>query len=111
MDFSDLGKMNEMMAQAREMQAQMEQKLAATIVEAETGGGMVAVRMNGKKEVLRLKIEPTALGATSGDIELLGDLIAAAFNEAGRRADEVMKSSVAGMMGGMMGGMKLPGLE
>jgi DNA-binding YbaB/EbfC family protein len=107
MDFSDLGKMKEMMSQAREMQAQMEQKLAATIVEAESGGGMVSVRMTGKKVVLRLKIEPTALGASTGDIELLEDLIAAAFNEAGRRADEAMKSSVAGMMGGL----NLPGLE
>ncbi len=107
MNFSDLGKMKEMMSQAREMQAQMEQKLAETIVEAETGGGMVKVRMNGKKEVLHLTIEPTALGSTSGDIELLEDLIAAAVNEAGRRADEAMKSSVAGMMGGL----NLPGLE
>lgn len=107
MDFSDLGKMQEMMAQARQMQEQMEQKLAETVVEAESGGGMVRVRMNGKKEVLRLKIEPTALGATTGDIELLEDLIAAAVNEAGRRADETMRSSVAGMMGGL----NLPGLE
>ena len=107
MDFSDLGKMKEVMGKAREMQAQMEQKLAATVVEAEAGGGMVSVRMNGKKEVLRVKIEPTALGASSGDIELLEDLIAAAFNEAGRRAEEAMKSSVAGMMGGL----KLPGME
>ena len=82
MDFSNLGKMQEMMAQARQMQEQMEQKLADTVVEAETGGGMVRVRMNGKKEVLRIKIEPTALGASSGDIELLEDLIAAAVNEA-----------------------------
>jgi nucleoid-associated protein EbfC len=107
MDFSDLGKMQEMMAQARQMQEQMEQKLAETVVEAESGGGMVRVRMNGKKEVLRIKIEPTALGATTGDIELLEDLIAAAVNEAGRRADETMKSSVAGLMGGL----NLPGLE
>jgi hypothetical protein len=107
MNFPDPSKLKEMMAQAREMQAQMEQKLAATIVEAESGGGMVHVRMNGKKEVLRLKIEPTALGASSGDIELLEDLITAAINEAGRRADQALKSSVAGMMGGM----KLPGLE
>ena len=106
MNFSDLGKMQEMMSQAREMQAQMEQKLAATIVEAESGGGMVRVRMNGKKEVLRLTIEPTALGASSGDIELLEDLIAAAVNLAGQRADEAMKASVAGMMGGL----NLPGL-
>lgn len=106
MNFGDLGKMQEMLSQARDMQEQMEKKLAETVVEAETGGGMVNVRMNGKKEVLRLKIEPTALGATTGDIELLEDLIAAAFNEAGRRADEAMKSSVAGMMGGL----NLPGL-
>ncbi len=107
MNFPDPSKLKEMMAQAREMQTQMEQTLAATIVEAESGGGMVHVRMNGKKEVLRLKIEPTALGASSSDIELLEDLIAAAINEAGRRADEAMKSSVAGMMGGL----KLPGLD
>ena len=111
MEFPDLGKMKEMMAQAQAMQEQMEQKLTSTVVEAEAGGGMVQVRMNGKKEVLRIKIEPTALGATSGDIELLEDLIAAAVNEAGRRADEAMKSSVAGMMGGLTGGLKLPGME
>ena len=107
MTFPDLGKLKEMMSQAREMQAQMEQKLAATIVEAESGGGMVSVRMNGKKEVLRLKIEPTALGATTGDIELLEDLITAAINEAGRRADAAMKSSVSGMMSAL----NLPGAE
>ena len=107
MDFSDLGKMQEMMAQARQMQEQVEQKLADTVVEAESGGGMVRVRMNGKKEVLRIKIEPTALGASTGDIELLEDLIAAAVNEAGRRADEAAKSSVAGLMGGL----NLPGME
>ena len=107
MDFSDLGKMQEMMAQARQMQEQMEQKLAETVVEAESGGGMVRVRMNGKKEVLRIKIEPTALGASTGDVELLEDLIAAAVNEAGRRADEAAKSSVAGLMGGL----NLPGME
>ena len=107
MNLSDLSKMKEMMSQARDMQAQMEQKLVSTIVEAESGGGMVQVRMNGKKEVLRLKIEPTALSASAGDIELLEDLIAAAINEAGRRADQAMKSSVAGMMGNL----NLPELE
>ena len=106
MNFSDLGKMQEMMSQAKAMQEQMEEKLSATVVEANSGGGMVTVRMNGRKEVLRLKIEPTALGSTASDLELLEDLITAAVNEAGRRADEAMKSSVAGMMGGL----DLPGL-
>jgi DNA-binding YbaB/EbfC family protein len=108
MDFSDLGKMKEMMGQAKLMQ-EMEKKLAATVVEASSGGGVVTVRMNGKKEVLRIKIEPTAMGSSASDLELLEDLIAAAVNEAGRRADEAMKSSVAGMMGGL-GLPDLPGL-
>jgi DNA-binding YbaB/EbfC family protein len=101
MNFSDLGKMKEMMSQAKVMQEQMEQKLSSTIVEAEAGAGMVRVRMNGKKEVLKLTIEPTAMGSNASDIELLEDLIIAAVNEAGRRADEAMKHSVASMMGGL----------
>ena len=109
MDFPDLGKMTEMMGQAKQMQEQMEKKLAATVVEASSGGGVVTVRMNGKKEVLRVKIEPTAMGSSASDLELLEDLIAAAVNEAGRRADEAMKSSVAGLMGGL-GLPDLPGL-
>ena len=105
-DLKDLGKMKEMMSQAKQMQEQMEQKLSATVVEAEAGAGMVSVRMNGRKELLRLKIEPTAMGSNASDLELLEDLITAAVNEAGRRADEAMKSSVSGMMSGL----NLPGL-
>ena len=106
MDFSDLGKMKEMMGQAKQMQEQMERKLSETVVEASAGGGVVTVRMNGKKEVLRLKIEQSAIGSAGSDLELLEDLITAAVNEAGRRADEAMKASVAGLMGGL----NLPGL-
>jgi len=107
MNFSDLAKMKEMMSQAKAMQEQMEQKLASTIVEAQSGGGMVTVRMNGRKELLRLTIEPTAMGSNASDLELLQDLIVAAINEAGRRADDAMKQSVQGMMGGL----NLPGLS
>ncbi len=110
MDFSDLSKMKEMMGQAKQMQEQMEKKLAATVVEASSGGGVVTVKMNGKKEVLRIKIESTALGSSASDLELLEDLIAAAVNEAGRRADEAIKSSMAGMMSGL-GLPDLPGLR
>ena len=106
MDFSDLGKMKEMMGQAKQMQEQMERKLSETVVEASSGGGVVTVRMNGKKEVLRLKIEQSAIGSAGSDLELLEDLIMAAVNEAGRRADEAIKASVSGMMGGL----NLPGL-
>ncbi len=106
MDLSDLSKLKEMMSQAKDMQDQMEQKLATTIVEATSGGGVVTVRMNGKKEVLKLKIDPAVMGSSAADLELLEDLIIAAVNEAGRRADDAMKSSVQNMMGGL----DLPGL-
>jgi DNA-binding YbaB/EbfC family protein len=109
MNLSDLAKMKDMMGQAREMQEQMDRKLAETIVEASSGGGVVTVKMNGKKEVLRIKIEPTAIGSAGSDLELLEDLITAAVNEAGRRADEAMKSNVAGMMG-TLGLPNIPGL-
>ena len=103
----DFGKMQEMLEQAQAMQSQMEEKLSATVVEAQSGGGVVTVRMNGRKEVLRLKIEPSAVGSAGSDLELLEDLITAAVNEAGRKADAAMQSSVSGLMGGM----NLPGLE
>lgn len=107
MNLSDLAKMKDMMGQARQMQEQMEQKLSATVVEASTGGGLVTAKMNGRKELLRLTIDPAALSANSAsDIEMLEDLITAAINEAGRKADEAMKSS----MSGMLGGLNLPGM-
>ena len=101
MNLSDLSKMKEMMGQAKQMQEQMEKKLSATVVEASTGGGVVTVRMNGKKELLSLKIEPTVMGSSNGDLEMLEDLITAAVNEAGRRADEAIQDSMKGMMGGL----------
>ena len=103
----DFGKMQEMLEQAQAMQSQMKEKLSATVVEAQSGGGVVTVRMNGRKEVLRLKIEPSAIGSAGSDLELLEDLITAAVNEAGRKADAAMQTSVSGLMGGM----NLPGLE
>jgi DNA-binding YbaB/EbfC family protein len=106
MNFSDLGKMKQMLSQAQAMQGEMEQKLSETVVEASTGGGVVTVRMNGRKELLRLKIAPTAMGSTPEDLELLEDLITAAVNQAGQKADEAMKVSTASMLGGF----DLPGL-
>jgi hypothetical protein len=97
-------KLQEMLGQAKQMQEQIQQKLAATVVEASSGGGAVSVKMNGKKEVLKITIDPSAVSSltgASGDVEMLEDLIAAAVNEGGRRADEIMKSSVQGLLGGL----------
>jgi nucleoid-associated protein EbfC len=102
-----------MLGQAQQMQQQMEQRLSSTVVEATSGGGAVSVKMNGKKQVLSLKIDPTAVsgliatgtGPNSADVEMLEDLIVAALNEAGRRADESLQSGLSGMLGGL----NLPG--
>ncbi|MBW4026015.1 MAG: YbaB/EbfC family nucleoid-associated protein [Acidobacteria bacterium] len=97
-------KMQEMLSQAKQMQEQMQQKLSQTVVEASSGGGAVTVKMNGQKQVLKLTIDPAAvasLSSNTGDLEMLEDLITAAFNEAGRRADEAMKTNVSGLLGGL----------
>ncbi|MGI4853848.1 MAG: YbaB/EbfC family nucleoid-associated protein [Janthinobacterium lividum] len=96
-----MSKLQEMMGQAQHMQEQMEQKMATTTAEASTGGGLVTARVNGRKELLRLTIAPTALSASDGDVGMLEDLITAAVNEAGRKVDEQMQSASSSMLGGM----------
>ena len=74
------------------------------MVEASSGGGAVTVKMNGQKQVLQLKIDAAAvmsLSSSPADVEMLEDLVTAAFNEAGRRADEAMKFDLARMLGGL----------
>ena len=106
MDFSDLSKMQDMLAQAQQMQSQMDERLATITVEADAGGGAVTARMNGKKELLKLTIAPSAASAAAGDITMLEDLIVAAINAASRKADDAQQSSAAGMLGGL----GLPGM-
>ena len=103
-------KMGEMLAKANQMQEEMQRKLGETVVEASAGGGAVTATMNGRKELLKLKIDPSAVVSLTGDkpdVEMLEDLIVAAVNEAGRQADEAIKSS----MQGMLGGLKIPGIN
>ena len=66
--------------------------------------------MNGKKQLLKIRIDPSAVSSLSSgqpDVEMLEDLVVAAVNDAGRHADEAIKSSVQGMLGGL----KIPGLS
>jgi DNA-binding YbaB/EbfC family protein len=102
-------KISEMLAQANQMQEEVQRKLGETVVEASSGGGAVTATMNGKKQLLKIKIDPaavTSLSGGSGDVEMLEDLIVAAINEAGRKADDAIQSSVQGLLGGL----KIPGL-
>src|SRR5205814_7303384 len=93
----------QMLAQARQQAEAIQQKMAQTIVEASAGGGGVSVRMNGQKRLLAVTIDPEL--AKSGDVEMLQDLVTAAVNEAGRKVDDALKSTVGGMLGGLMPGM------
>lgn len=94
----------QLMKQVQQMQAQMQQRMADLRVEGSAGGGMVKATMNGAKELLSVAIEKEAVDPN--DVEMLQDLVVAAVNEASRRVDEEMQSS----MSAMTGGMKIPGL-
>ena len=91
-----------MMQQAQAMQTKMQAELAATRIEASSGGGMVTIEMSGAKEVLSVKIDKAAVDPA--DVETLQDLILAAAREASRRVDEEVQKKTASMLGGMMGG-------
>src|ERR1700751_2126318 len=82
-------KMAEMLSQANKMQEEMQRKLEQTVVEGSSGGGAVTATMNGKKELVRIKIDPSAISSLSGpnpDVEMLEALIVGAVNDAGHRA-------------------------
>ena len=102
-------KISEMLSQANQLQEEVQRKLGQTVVEASSGGGAVTATMNGKKQLIKLRIDPAAVIGLCGekpDVEMLEDLVVAAVNEAGRKADDAMQSSVQGMLGGL----KIPGL-
>jgi DNA-binding YbaB/EbfC family protein len=94
------GNMQNMMKQAQQMQERMQAEVAKIRVEASAGGGMVTVKMDGQKNVLGVTIDPEA----ATDVEMLQDMVAAAFNEASKKVDDESKAK----MGGMLGGMGLP---
>ena len=94
----------ELMLQARKQYEEVQRKMQDTVVEASAGGGSITVRMNGRKQVLGIKIDPETV--KSGDIEMLQDLVTAAVNQAASKIDEAMQSTV----GGMLSGMGIPGM-
>jgi nucleoid-associated protein EbfC len=93
----------QLMKQAQQMQDQMQRQMQTIHVEGTAGGGMVKAEMNGNKELLAITIDKEAVDPD--DVEMLQDLVKAAVNEAARKVDEEMQST----MGSMTGGMKIPG--
>src|SRR5512145_383721 len=95
------------MKQAKKMQekmARLQQELETRTVEAQAGGGMVRVVVNGKFEIVSLKIEKDVVNPE--DVEMLQDLIAAAVNEGVRKSQEMASSE----MSKITGGLSIPGL-
>ncbi|OHV77398.1 YbaB/EbfC family nucleoid-associated protein [Rhizobium sp. LCM 4573] len=100
-----------MMSKVKEMQAKMEKMqadIAALDIEGSSGGGLVTVRLNGKGEMLGLKIDPSLF--KEEEVEILEDLIVAAHKDAKSRAESIAAEKTKELTAGLPipPGMKLP---
>jgi DNA-binding YbaB/EbfC family protein len=101
------GNMGNILKQAQAMQEQMakiQEQAASKTVSGTAGGGIVTVTANGAMQIVSVAIDPEVV--KSGDVDMLQDLVAAATNEALRKAREMME----GEMKALTGGLKIPGL-
>jgi hypothetical protein len=99
--------LGDLMRQAQKLQSKMmelQEELSGKTVEATAGGGMVAVVVNGKQELVSLKIDPEVVNRD--EIEMLQDLIIAAANEGIRKAQQIWAEEMRKLTGGMV----IPGL-
>lgn len=99
-----------MMKQAQEIQGrmqQMQEELAAQLVEGQSGGGLVKVTLNGKMEARAVKIDPSLLKPE--DVEMLEDLLLAALQDAKGKAEQALQEKMQEVTGGLPlpPGMKL----
>ena len=101
------GNMQAMLRQAQKMQedmAALQEELDAREYEVKAGGGVVAVKINGKKEILSIDIQPEIVDPD--DVETLSDIVVAAVNEAIKRVE----STNASEMEKVTGSMSMPGM-
>ena len=99
--------MNAMLRQAQKMQedmAELQEELDAREYDISAGGGVVGVKINGKKEILAIDIKPEVVDPD--DIETLSDILVAAVNEAIKRVEDTNSEE----MGKITGGLGMPGL-
>jgi DNA-binding YbaB/EbfC family protein len=87
------GNLQQIMQQAQKMQEVMQQEIEKIKVDASVGGGAVTVQMDGKKNLVDVKIDPEA----AGDVEMLQDLILSAVREAAGKVDEAINRKMGGM--------------
>ena len=101
------GGFGNLVKQAQDLQGRLskvQEEAATKTVDASAGGGMVSVTVNGRMEVVALRIDPSVLEA--GDVDMLQDLVLAAVNQGMRSAQKLMAEE----MSKLTGGLKIPGL-
>ena len=105
-----MANMNQILKQAQQMQKkmqEMQQKTESLTQEGSAGGGMVTATVNGKGQLVSVKIDPSIVNQS--DVEMLEDLIIAAFNDAKNKIDAQMNQEMSNITGGMnIPGLKLP---
>ena len=104
------GNMAKMLKQAQEMQKRIEgvqAELTDTIIDADSGGGMVRIKVNGNLELIELCIEPEVL---EEDKEIIEDLIISAVNKGISIAQSKSKEKMNSVTGGMLSGLNIPGM-
>ena len=96
--------LQKMLKTAKDMQDKLQKEMAEMRVEGTSGGGMVTVVLDGQKHLLNLRLDPEIV--KRDEMEMLQDLIVAAFNDAAAKVDETLSQK----LGGLTGGLKIPGI-
>ena len=86
------------------MQGKVQAELEALRIEGTSGGGLVRIEITGAREVLSVRIDPSAVDPT--DVEMLQDLVLAALRDASRQVDEAVQKKTSALLGGMLPGMR-----
>jgi|TARA_Y100001949_G_C15972334_1_gene324480 hypothetical protein len=104
------GNMAKMLKQAQDMQKRIESvqaELSDTVIDVDSGGGMVRIKINGKLELLELNIDSEVL---KEDKEIIEDLIIAAVNKGISKAQSDSQDKMNSVTGGMLSGLNIPGI-
>jgi DNA-binding YbaB/EbfC family protein len=100
----DFGNLQKMLKTAKDMQEKLQKELTELRVEGSSGGGMVTVTLDGQKNLVSVRLDPEVVNRD--DVDMLQDLIIAAFNDATAKVDEHLSQK----LGALGGGLKIPGL-
>lgn len=102
-----MANMNQLMKQAQQMQqkiATLQKELDARELETSAGGGMIKIKINGKQEILEVKINPECVDPS--DVEMLEELVKTAVNQATKESQDMVSTA----MSKITGGMNIPGM-